>query len=77
MATRQYVQDTCELICEDNGKKFVVDVMSFQHQKFLEISLERSVKIGLKWNGKIYEGFMGGKSFVSDGPTIQNVRNGR
>lgn len=77
MATRQYVQDTCELICEDNGRKFVVDVLGFQQHKYLDISLERSVKISLRWNGKIYEGSMGGKSFVTDGPELQNVRNGR
>lgn len=74
---RQYISDTCEVICEDNGRKFVADILGFQKGKYLDIVLERSVKVPLKWNGKIYEGFMGGKSFVSDGPSIQNVKQGR
>lgn len=74
---RQYASDTCEVICEDNGRKFVTDVLNFREGQHLTVSLERSIKLELKWNRKIYEGHFGGKSFVSDGPVIRNVRQGR
>lgn len=74
---KQYVEETCEVICEDNGRKFVADILNFKEGQHLTIALERSVKIDLKWNRKVYEGFLGGKSFVSDGPVIRNVKQGR
>lgn len=74
---RQYVQDTCEVICEDNGRKFVADILSFKQDQHLTIALERSIKIELRWNRRVYEGHLGGKSFVSDGPVVKNVKQGR
>jgi hypothetical protein len=74
---RQYVEETCEVICEDNGRKFVADILNFKEGQHLTIALERSVKIDLKWNRKVYEGHLGGKSFISDGPVIRNIKQGR
>ena len=74
---RQYVDDTCEVICEDNGRKFVADILSFRKDQHLTIALEKSIKIELRWNRRIYEGNFGGKSFVSEGPVITNSKQGR
>jgi hypothetical protein len=74
---KQYVEETCEVICEDNGRKFVADILNFREEQNITISLEKSIRIELKWNRKVYEGFFGGKSFVTDGPVIRNVRQGR
>lgn len=74
---RHYVEDTCELICEDNGRKMVADILSFKEHQYLTVSVEKSLKLELRWNKRIYEGQMGKLSFVSEGPIIRNVKQGR
>lgn len=74
---RTYVEDTCEIICEDNGKKMVADILSFKQSQHLAVSIEKSLKLEMKWNGNIYEGRMGRMSFTSEGPIIRSVKQGR
>lgn len=73
MQKREYVNDTCEIICEDTDKKMIVAVESFKDKKHLNVVIEKSIKMHLEWNGSQYEGYMGNLSFVSDGPTITVV----
>jgi hypothetical protein len=74
---KQYISDTCEVICEDNGRKMVADILSYREGQYLAVSLEKQLKLELKWNGKIFEGRLGKMSFVSEGPSVQNVKQGR
>ena len=74
MKHREYVDDKCEVICEDNGRKIVAEVLSFTQRKNLTVSIDRSLKLTLMWNGKIYEGNQGPLSFVSNGPDIRTVK---
>ena len=73
MQRREYVDSTCEIICEDNGKKMVAEVASFKEKKHLNVVVDKSVKLHFEWNGSQYEGYMGQMSFVSDGPAITVV----
>lgn len=77
MKQQEYFDDTCEVICEDNGRKMVAEVLSFNKKKLLTVSIDRSLKISLAWNGKIYEGNMGKLSFVSNGPDSRIVKTRR
>lgn len=77
MKQREYIDDTCEIICEDNGRKMVAEVLSFSKKKTLTVSVDRSLKLTLSWNGKIYEGNMGPISFVSNGPDSRIVKTRR
>jgi hypothetical protein len=74
---RQYVEDTCEVLCEDNGRKMVADLLSFRENDHLAVSLEKQLKLEMRWNGQIYEGRIGSKTFTSDGPLIRNYKQGR
>lgn len=74
---KEYIDDRCEVICEDNGRKMVADVISFFEKKNLTVSIDRSIKLTLQWNGKLYEGHMGKLSFVSNGPDITIVKTRR
>lgn len=74
---REYVSDTCEIICEDNGRKMVADMLSFKEHQYLTVSLEKQLKLEMRWNGNIYEGRLGRMSFVSEGPVIRSVKQGR
>ena len=34
-------------------------------------------KISMNWNGKIYVGNMAGMEFISEGPTVRYIKEGR
>jgi hypothetical protein len=72
-----YVSNECEIICEDNGRKMVVEVIAFQKKKYLTVSVDRSLKLSLNWNGRVYEGNMSQLSFVSNGPEITTITKRR
>ena len=74
---KQYVEDTCEVLCEDNGRKMVADLLSFRERDHLAVSIEKQLKLEMRWNGNIYEGRIGSKTFTSDGPLVRNVKQGR
>ena len=74
---RHYVEDTCEVICEDNGRKMVADLLSFRENDHLAVSIEKQLKLEMRWNGQIYEGRIGSKTFTSDGPLVRNYKQGR
>ena len=74
---RQYVEDTCEVLCEDNGRKMVADLLSFRENDHLAVSLEKQLKLEMRWTGNIYEGRIGSKTFTSDGPLVRNFKQGR
>lgn len=74
---KRYIDETCEVICEDNGRKVVAEILDFTEKKYLSVSIDRSVKVDLRWNGKIYIGKMATMNLVSNGPNIVEVKNSR
>lgn len=74
---KQYIDETCRVECEDNGKVVDADILSFKENSTLSVSLNKSVKLVLQWNGRIYEGKMSGLTFVSKGPIIKNIKTTR
>lgn len=63
--------DTCKITCVDNGRIVDADILDFKEKKILIVSLNKSVKLTLKWNGKVYEGNSVGLTFTTNGPTIR------
>ncbi len=74
---RRVISEDCEILCEDNGRKMVADILSFKEHQYLTVALEKELKLELRWNNKIYEGKMGRLSFTSEGPTIRDFKQGR
>lgn len=74
---KKYIDETCVVVCEDNDKKVVADILAFNEGRNLTVSLNKSVKLLMSWNGRVYEGRMSGMSFVSKGPNIKEVKDGR
>jgi hypothetical protein len=74
---KKYIAETCTIFCEDNDRSMTVDILNFKEQQYLAVSLEKSLKLEMRWNGKIYEGKIGRMSFVSVGPKITEVKQGR
>jgi len=77
MSNNKYIAETCEVTCENNNKKVTADILSFKEHASLSVSIDKSVKVNLQWNGRIYEGKMSGLSFISTGPTIRVVNSSR
>lgn len=74
---KKYIAETCTVTSEAKGQTVVADVLNFQEEKYLSVSLNKSVKLNLQWNGRVYEGKMAGMTFVSSGPTITEIKHGR
>ncbi len=73
----RYIDETCQVTCEDNDKVVLADILDFKENKLLSVSLNKSLKLVMIWNGKIYEGKMSGLTFVSKGPKIVETKDGR
>ena len=74
---RQIVENTCEIMCEDNGRRMVGEILSFRNHDHIAVSVDRQIKLDMKWNGQVYEAKMAKLSFTTDGPLIRTVKTGR
>lgn len=77
MVSKTIYEDTCKVVCEDNGKTVIADILQFNETRNLTVSINKSIKLLMSWNGRTYEGRMSGMSFVSDGPKGRTVSGGR
>jgi len=66
--------DTCEVRQENTGKKIIAEIMAFHEGRNLTVVMNKSVKLLMSWNGKLYEGRMAGMDFVSDGPKLTKTQ---
>lgn len=60
--------DTCKLRNTNNGVEIDAEILEYKPGKMLIVSVNRSVKVSLKHNGKAYVGNMAGIEFTSQGP---------
>ena len=77
MATITRHSDTCIVKQDPSGREIKGEIMSFNEGRNLTVVLNKSVKLMMTWNGRIYEGRSAGMDFTSDGPTISKTQNGR
>jgi len=69
--------DKCMVTCVSSKKSSEADVMEFTDRKHLVVSLNRSVKLTMKWNGRCYEGRTAGLDFETAGPKVSKVTGAR
>ncbi len=72
---KQYVDETCIVLCVDNGKTVVAEMLYFKEHACISVSLNRSLRLDLAWNGQVYVANNTGLTFTSDGPAIRTVNN--
>jgi len=65
--------ETCTIKQANSSKTVEAVVFEFKEQKSLVVVLNKSVKLSMTWNGKLYEGKMAGIDFVSNGPTVNKA----
>jgi len=69
--------DNCMVKQLNSNKSVDAVVFDFTEQKHLTVVLNKSIKLPMTWNGKMYEGRMAGIDFVSDGPTVNKSKTSR
>lgn len=69
--------ETCTIKQANSNKTVEAAVHEFKEQRNLTVVLNKSVKLPMTWNGKLYEGRMAGIDFVSEGPSIIKTKIGR
>jgi flagellar biosynthesis/type III secretory pathway ATPase len=70
--------ETCKVKQATNTTKVVdAEVHEFKEHRNLTVVLNKSVKLPMTWNGKVYEGRMAGIDFISDGPSISKSKTSR
>lgn len=61
---------TCQVKQAASGKVLEAAVHEFKDKERLTVVVNKSVKLFLTWNGKVYEGRMASLDFVSNGPVV-------
>ncbi len=74
---KQIIADTCQVISISNKQTVNAVVMEFKERDRMLVVLNKSVKLPMTWNGRVYEGRMGGLDFESSGPVVKNIQTGR
>lgn len=68
--------NTCLIKMAKSSKLTEAVVADFQDKVMLNVVVNKSVKINMKWNGKCYEGRSAGMDFESAGPTVTRTQTG-
>lgn len=71
------VDTKCQVKQANTSKLVEAEVHEFKDKEKLVVVLNKSVKLNMIWNGKLYEGKMAGLDFVSDGPKVTKTTTGR
>ena len=71
------VNEKCIIKQVNSSKSVEAVVYEFAEQKHITVVLNKSVKLPMTWNGRMYEGRMAGIDFISDGPKITKFKTGR
>lgn len=66
--------ETCTL--KMNGKTVEAVVSQFIFETVLDVIVNKSIKLKLKWNGQCFEGRSAGMDIYSDGPKITKTTTG-
>ena len=69
--------DTCQVKLAKSSKTVEAVVSKFIFEETLDIILNKSVQLKLRWNGKCYEGKSAGMDVESAGPKITYTQTGR
>jgi hypothetical protein len=48
--------------------------MDFNEGRNLTVVMNKSVKLMMAWNGRMYEGRMAGMDFLSEGPSVTKTK---
>jgi hypothetical protein len=70
MSTISRHSNTCKVMQTASKRTVDAEIQDFVEHDKLHVVINKSVKLSMKWNGRIYEGRAAGMDFESNGPTI-------
>jgi hypothetical protein len=68
--------NTCDVVNASNNIVVEAVVQSFKENETLNVIINKSVKMSMKWSGKLYEGRAAGIDFISRGPSVSKTQTG-
>lgn len=68
---------TCSVRQANTNKVVEAEVFDFKEHDRLTVVLNKTVKVFLHWNGRMYEGTMAGLDFITEGPEVKRSTSGR
>ena len=74
MSTVTRHSETCTIKQVPANRSTQAVVHEFIENDRLTVILNQSVKVGMKWNGRVYEGRAAGMDFESAGPAITRTQ---
>ena len=76
MSTIVRHSDKCTVRQVSSNRNVEAEVMQFNEGRNLTVVMNKSVKLLMNWNGRVYEGRMAGMDFESSGPRISKTQTG-
>jgi hypothetical protein len=62
--------DKCTVKAVASGKEMSAEVIAFHEKRNLTVAINKSVKLLMTWNGRMFEGKAAGLDFESEGPKV-------
>lgn len=62
--------DKCTVKAVASGKEMAAEVIAFHEKRNLTVAINKSVKLLMTWNGRVFEGKAAGMDFESNGPKV-------
>jgi hypothetical protein len=69
-------ESKCSVKQANSNKEVEAEVFDFKEKDRLTVVLNKSVKLPMIWNGKLYEGKMAGMDFTTAGPKVTKTQTG-
>ena len=73
MSTITRHSDKCTVTQVSSKRDVEAEVMQFNEGRNLTVVMNKSVKLLMNWNGRVYEGRMAGMDFESNGPKVSKT----
>lgn len=62
--------DKCTVTAVASGREMAAEVLAFHEKRNLTVAINKSVKLLMTWNGRMFEGKAAGLDFESAGPRV-------
>jgi len=62
--------DKCTVKAVASGREMDAEVIAFHEKRNLTVAINKSVKLLMTWNGRMFEGKAAGIDFESTGPKV-------
>lgn len=69
-------ESKCLVKQASSNKEVEAEVFDFKEKDRLTVVLNKSVKLPMMWNGRLYEGKMAGMDFTTPGPKVTKTQTG-